>query len=64
VPALSKLRADILVTHEAPSCHPYGFAAIDALARAMGVVRSFHGHQHDDQSDAYAKYDSEVGKGV
>lgn len=39
--------ADILVTHEAPSCHPYGFTAIDKLARALGVTRLFHGHHHD-----------------
>ena len=40
-------RADILVTHEAPSCHPHGFDAIDELARSMQVCRSFHGHHHD-----------------
>jgi hypothetical protein len=51
---LSTLRADILVTHEAPSCHPHGFAAIDQLARDMHVVRTFHGHQHDDRSEEYA----------
>jgi predicted phosphodiesterase len=51
---LSKQRADILITHEAPSCHPYGFEAIDDLARSMRVVRSFHGHHHDDRSEAYA----------
>ncbi len=39
--------ADILVTHEAPSCHPHGFVAIDVLARSMGVKSSFHGHHHD-----------------
>lgn len=54
VAKLSKQRADILVTHEAPSCHRHGFAAIDQLARDMGVVRSFHGHQHDDRSGDYA----------
>jgi hypothetical protein len=54
VDRLSKLRADILVTHEAPSCHPYGFGAIDQLARDLRVVRAFHGHQHDDRSDEYA----------
>lgn len=58
---LSRLRADILITHEAPSCHPYGFAAIDELARSMGVVRSFHAHQHDDRSDEYALIRSELG---
>ena len=41
------LQADILVTHEAPSCHPYGFTAIDDLAQSMGVKRLFHGHHHD-----------------
>lgn len=54
VKALSRQRADILVTHEAPSCHPHGFIALDELARSMQVVRTFHGHHHDDRSDAYA----------
>lgn len=58
---LSKLRADILVTHEAPSCHPHGFEAIDHLARDMGVIRSFHGHQHDDRSEDYALVRKELG---
>ncbi len=40
-------KADILVTHEAPSCHPNGFTAIDDLAQAMGVKAAFHGHLHD-----------------
>lgn len=39
-------KADILVTHEAPSCHPHGFTEIDELARAMGVSKLFHGHHH------------------
>lgn len=39
--------ADILVTHEAPSCHPYGFVAIDVLAQLMGIQKAFHGHLHD-----------------
>ena len=39
--------ADILVTHEAPSPHPYGWPAINELARALGVRQIFHGHQHD-----------------
>jgi predicted phosphodiesterase len=53
VQALSRKRADILVTHEAPSCHPHGWPAIDDLARAMRVARLFHGHTHDDLSQAY-----------
>jgi len=40
-------RADILVTHEAPSTHPHGFDAIDELARSMRVGKAFHGHHHD-----------------
>lgn len=39
--------ADVLVTHEAPSCHPNGFDAIDELARSLGVEVSYHGHHHD-----------------
>ena len=58
---LSKKRADILITHEAPSCHPYGFEAIDDLARSMRVVRSFHGHHHDDRSEAYALVRDKMG---
>jgi len=40
-------RADVLVTHEAPGCHPHGYAALTELAQALGVRASFHGHQHD-----------------
>ena len=58
---LSKQRADIPVSHEAPSPHPYGFAAIDELAREMCVCRSFHGHQHDDRSAEYRKVRSCLG---
>lgn len=47
VHALAKQRADILVTHEAPTCHPNGFAAIDELAVSMGAKKVFHGHHHD-----------------
>jgi predicted phosphodiesterase len=50
---LAKLRADILITHEAPSCHPHGFDALDDLAKSMRVKRSFHGHHHDDLTDQY-----------
>lgn len=40
-------RAEILISHEAPSSHPHGFAAIDELARSLGVRVAFHGHHHD-----------------
>jgi predicted phosphodiesterase len=45
--ALARLRADVLVTHEAPSCHPHGFAVLDDLARSLRVRQMFHGHHHD-----------------
>lgn len=47
VDQLATLEADVLVTHEAPSCHPSGFEVIDDLARAMRVRAVFHGHHHD-----------------
>lgn len=59
--ALARQRADILVTHEAPSCHPHGFGALDELARSMRVVRSFHGHHHDDLSREYSKVRETLG---
>jgi hypothetical protein len=43
---LAGIRCDILVAHEAPSCHPHGFAAIDALAQACGARLIVHGHHH------------------
>lgn len=44
---LAEERAEMLVTHEAPTCHPHGFGAIDELARSLGISRLFHGHHHD-----------------
>ena len=44
---LAALRADVLVTHEAPAVHPHGFDALDELARQMRVNTTFHGHHHD-----------------
>jgi predicted phosphodiesterase len=43
---LADQKTDILVTHEAPSCHPHGFKEIDLLAQMMGAT-IFHGHHHD-----------------
>lgn len=51
--------ADILVTHEAPSCHRHGFEAIDALARSMGVKTTFHGHHHEHRN--YAEHAAKLG---
>lgn len=44
---LMQEKADILVTHEAPSCNRFGFQVIDVLARQLGVHSAFHGHHHD-----------------
>ncbi|RQO59420.1 phosphoesterase [Variovorax sp. KBW07] len=38
--------ANILVTHEAPAAHPYGWRAIDELAETLGVQLVVHGHHH------------------
>ncbi|WP_370288257.1 metallophosphoesterase family protein [Siccirubricoccus soli] len=46
VAALAAQRADILVTHEAPSSHPAGLTVIEALARDMGARLIVHGHHH------------------
>jgi predicted phosphodiesterase len=46
IEALASQKADILVTHEAPSSHPAGSAVIDELARAMGARMIVHGHHH------------------
>lgn len=51
--ALSSHRADILVTHEAPSCHPLGFREIDQLAKFLEARWVIHGHHHED-------YESEI----
>lgn len=40
------IRADILVSHEAPSSYRHGFNAIDELAEAIGAKKVFHGHHH------------------
>ncbi len=46
VETLASQKADILVTHEAPSSHPSGSAVIDELARKMGARLIVHGHHH------------------
>jgi predicted phosphodiesterase len=47
---LRRERLDVLVTHEAPSSHPHGFAAIDDLAAAVGARLIVHGHHHQSYS--------------
>jgi predicted phosphodiesterase len=51
--------ADILVTHEAPSCHRHGFHAIDVLAQGMKAKYTFHGHHHIHQN--YADDETRLG---
>lgn len=45
---LADQRADILVTHEAPSSHRHGFKELDELAEMMGAKLIVHGHHHED----------------
>lgn len=47
IDGLRKLKADVLVTHEAGAGHPNGFKILDNLARSMRVSTTFHGHHHD-----------------
>lgn len=54
---MSNLRADVLVTHEAPSPHPHRFAAIGELARSLRASKSFHGH-HRDSRDYSSNWDA------
>lgn len=58
---LAKQRADILITHEAPSCHPRGFEVLDDLARSLNVARAFHGHHHDDLTAKYTPQRERLG---
>ena len=53
---LGKQRAQVLVTHEAPSSHPFGWAAIDELAKKMGVSYVFHGHHHETKIYPYCGF--------
>lgn len=59
--SLKALRADILVTHEAPSSHRFGFAAIGDLGAAMGVRHIFHGHLHENYSTTIRRHIRVVG---
>ncbi len=54
---LAGQRFDILVSHEAPTSHPHGFAVIDELAAAAGASLIVHGHHHQ-------SYDATMPNGV
>ncbi len=45
--SLAQHRFDALISHEAPSSHRHGFAAIDRLAEACGARLIVHGHHHE-----------------
>jgi predicted phosphodiesterase len=45
--ALGQHRFDVLVCHEAPSCHRHGFAVIDRLAELAAARLIVHGHHHE-----------------
>ncbi len=47
---LKEQKADVLVTHEAPSEHKKGFECIDQLAGLLGVRFLFHAHQHESKN--------------
>lgn len=53
---LGKLRADILVSHEAPGPHRNGFEILDTLAITMGCGFLFHGHQHDNLDYSHSEF--------
>lgn len=55
VDRLSRLRADVLVTHAALGYHPNGFDVLDELAQSLHVKVAVHGHHHDrlDSSDMW-----------
>ncbi len=44
---LADLRADVLITHEAPGYHHKGFEILDTLAQSMGAKATVNGHHHD-----------------
>ena len=59
-----KIRADILVSHEAPSCHKHGFSVIDELAKAIGAQQIFHGHHHEYYQDKLSNGINVVGVNI
>jgi predicted phosphodiesterase len=45
--ALGRHRFDVLVCHEAPSCHRHGVTVIDRLAELAAARLIVHGHHHE-----------------
>ena len=59
IKALSDMRVDVLVTHEAPDLHRHGNIALTRLAENLGVKKAFHGHHHQ-----FIEYPGGVWNGV
>ncbi len=55
-------KAEVLVTHEAPSAHEKGFKCIDKLAQDLGVKYLFHAHQHESKN--YGEVNGCIARGV
>lgn len=47
IDSLSKIRADVLITHEAPTTHRHGFIGVDDAARVCRARLVVHGHHHE-----------------
>lgn len=58
---MESLRADIFVTHEAPSCHTAWIRCAGRPGAVLGGKKSFHGHHHDDRTQAYALKREQLG---
>jgi len=61
---LGNYNADILVLHEAPSCHKHGFSELDDLAGVLGVKLIVHGHHHREYQDILGNGVAVVGLGL
>jgi hypothetical protein len=46
VEKVGTFRLDVLVSHEAPQPHNYGFAVLNQLAMSTGAQLLVHGHHH------------------
>jgi len=62
--ALAMQAADILVLHEAPSCHKHGLSVLDDLAEMLGVRLIVHGHHHTQYTDILDNGIAVVGLGL
>jgi predicted phosphodiesterase len=61
---LAGQRADVLVCHEAPGSHRFGFGVLDELARQMGARMIVHGHHHTDYRETLPDGIQVIGVGL